>query len=373
MNMRISFEALPALSAALAVPNLDYTIAQFGGTATGMAILHGITQKSRVLATPPVVLIRPEVNSRKPGQNPELTAAPLSDYSWAIKFSGMRESFSEHCRRGQHSSDGRRIEKGMSADTIAQRIQAAWAVRPQGTILIALQRFLDLSVPHTPVDINIQDGLAWLEFIQETNRLLVVHDLNGRLLYREAAGPVPVEISDEDVDLVSECALAVYSSAGGVIPRLNVEAIFFARSRHLELLQLRPTPPDRPFDNLGLSTFAGERQADPIWSTRFVRGAFRISIENSVVTSSSSPAIIRGADRSDAETERMFGGIDEAGLCLIDTVTGFRMTHERWNLPPIGKRRNYKFLYLPRPVLDRSWERCLQIHSNGDIAIGWLE
>jgi hypothetical protein len=378
--MNFTYGTLSALSAVPTPSALSGLVAELGGTAAGLAILCKIAENSEGLSTPPVLLVQPNeddpasVASVDSGTTDSREQVLLYGHSWAIKYSGSRESFSGYSRRGQHSSSGRRIETGMSADAIARSLRQVWQSRPPGTTLIALQRFLDLTQPHAVVDINVQNGFAWLELIQELSRMLAVSDMNGALLYREVAGTDPPGISDQEVDFITRCALEIHSSAGEVIPRLNIEAMFFPKGPRLELLQLRPTPPDRPCDNLGFTAPSPHEPADLIWSTRFVRGSFELTIENLAPKGSATRVFIRGdTGRSRHDAELLFSTIDEDGLVLVDTVTGFRMTHEQWNLPPADKREHYNFLYLPQSILDYSKNARLHISCNGDIAVGWLE
>ena len=151
-----------------------------------------------------------------------------------------------------------------------------------------------------------------------------------------------------------------------MMPRLNVESIFFDRSRPLELLQIRPTPRDRP-GPVGQFTEKDKRY-DCLWTTRFVWGVFRLFIRNCEVEYSRGSTIIReNGERTAASGERFFASMN-IPICIVDSVTGFRLTHEPWNLPPVDKRTEYTFVYVPLPILRLSNDTRLEIVSDGDIA-----
>lgn len=361
---RFHIEPLTAVVDARDVHDMDDIVSIAGGTAAGIALIRTITASSRLLSSPEAFLAFPDQDS------PILYGDLIEGSNWAIKYSGSAESFSRHARRGRDSSNGRRLASGISARDRGSRLSDVWRVRPAGTICLVLQQFLDLERPYSLVYFDIGTEFIWLELVQSIRRLLAVFSHSGALLYQESAGSVEPLIDRADLFYLLSCADELRSRAGGLVPNMNVEGIFFGRTEPLALLQLRPTPGDRPHDNLELrAEGALPSQQDVLWSTRFVWGAYDFTIENGNPLGLDVPFLLRGiSERTPMAGQSLFSAYDD-GLFLADTVSGFRMTHEPWNLPPVDKRAGYSFLYLPERILEFSASRPIRISCDGDIAI----
>jgi hypothetical protein len=361
------FDALPSFDGNITAAKILRLKRNFGGTVAGVSILRYLADSSEDLQTPVAVLARPTGGNFELHSDQLRLRTMISNDNWAIKFSGARESFSKYSMRGKDSSNGRTLKAADINGNIEGRLEAVWTGRPSGTILLVLQSFLDLRPPHSLIYMDIEPEWTWIEIVEGLNRVLIVYTTAGEEHYRESVGPLPVRLSEKDLLFLRKCSDHVRAQLTQMIPRLNVESIFFDRTRPLELLQIRPTPRDRPgpVEQFGVR---GQRY-NSVWSTRFVWGIFKLSIENGRVEYLRGSAFIREiCERTASSGERFFASVN-GPTCIVDCVTGFRMTHEPWNLPPVPKRDGYAFVYIPLPILRLSGQARLEVVSDGDIAI----
>jgi len=363
------FTSVPPLEGGITLRQVLELKRAVGGTAAGSAVLAVLAASCDELRTPVVRLARPADDTliAKGAGLSRVSLESLADRSWAVKYSGSQESFSRYSARGRQSSNGKTLPAGTGEPRSQARLDEIWRLRPPGTRYLLLQEFLDLREPHSLIYMDIEPDTTWIEVVEGLNRLLITYSSAGAESYRESAGPGRVRLSARDLSRLAKCGTVIRASLERVLPRTNVEALYFDESRPLELLQLRPTPRDRPARSA--SGLPVNTDAEVVWSTRFTWGVFRVVVKDWVARYPDGAAIIQAeTDRSPATGSRLFAAFD-GPLCIIDTVSGFRLTHEPWNLPPYDKREGYAFAYVPSRILELSSNSRIEIAGDGDTAV----
>jgi hypothetical protein len=366
------FEDLPSLPGDPSRSEIHDMVQEVGGTATGMALLQAMTIQPASYSSPAAVLAAPAQHVQPKGFIWSDRPA-MQEHGWAIKLSGVEEAFSSNSRRGRDSSNGRRIAQGSTASNADQKMSEVWEGRPAGTVRLALQQLINFTDRHALVYLDICPELTWLEYVQGLSRLLVAYDPHWREVYREKCGPDGLWPSPDQISCLRACMEDFQSRLGRMIPRLNLEGVFADSDTGLQLLQLRPVPGDRPYDEIGLTPptpFYGDRC---VWRTRFVWGAFDLFLDAWQPVDPGTNVMIRTSpERSFTDGDRLSAEVGPGGLLLIDTVSGFRLTHEPWYLPPVGKRQGYAFMHVPQRILDAYPGNSLRIFSNGDCGFAYL-
>jgi hypothetical protein len=313
-------------------------VKSLGGTATGLVRTAQLASRSKLPVTiPSSWLFVDSEGIGQPCDTSSIAKVPTGSASgWAIKYTGLQESFSCGARRGRDSSSARRVPAGASTQRMAELVQTAWDNRPHGTIGIVLQEMVPLIDPLV-LHVDADSSETWVELIDQGSRELRRYDRSTVVEVVEVTG------SGTTLDSTSwhsvESLLVELRSMNVELPiPLNIEALMCRTDKTIWLLQLRPTPDDRP-NSLGSS----QSSARAAYSTHFVWGAFDEVVDLSAAPGHSSGFQVRTtADRAEWEQSE-----SSAQPIRIDCVEGFRLTHEPWNLPDPRNRDGFKYLHIP--------------------------
>jgi hypothetical protein len=137
----------------------------------------------------------------------------------------------------------------------------------------------------------------------------------------------------------------------------------------LTILQLRPTPGDRPGNHVENSF---SRNDFVLYETNFSWGKydigpFEMSEEN---LENMSGVFLRKSEASSLSELMEKRVLDELingnSLLLVDCFRGFCLSHERWFLPtPPSLRKKFSFIHIPRRIFMAHKGRHVRIVSSG--------
>lgn len=329
---------------------MELAVKERGGTAVGLEICEAVVSGSLHVRTPEYVLLRSadlaEAVNIIPGQG------------WAIKYSGTEESFSSLSTRGKHSSASRRIMPDDSLSRVEEKINNAWVSRPQGTVGLVFQKMLDLTREYALLYIDIDETGISVEVDHRPGRSLTILDRHFVHVVCETIGVDPGR-ARPGPHVVAVVRFLMAERSLGV--RVNLEALQYMDTDDLWLLQLRPTPPDRPCDGV---LPAHHSQCNPLWSTRFVWGELNVAVrDGSIASRGLSPVQILRSIPGPAMASLV------TGMPTLFSRTGFRTSHERWHLPAPEDRDGYAAMHVPDRLIEFSREEELQVHSDGNIGM----
>ena len=147
----------------------------------------------------------------------------------------------------------------------------------------------------------------------------------------------------------------------------SIEGFWRSDSQSFEVLQVRPTPMDRPLSPL-------TELKDIFYDTHFCWGSFQTP--SFVFHLSDLPAWIYV--RKDAHVKTLPKTVIErlkegSKMLLIDTTRGFVLSHEKWFLPPPSLRENYGFLHVTEAILQTIEGQTISFLSRGRCGYGTFQ
>lgn len=291
-----------------------------------------------------------------------------SKLNWAIKYSRSGKHFSHSVRRGENSSLGRTIHIGSSSlDFLVCKIGRVFGDAPRHTARVVFQELIDLSVGCLFHAELTQHGLEIEVLFNDYRVLLMTHE--GVVVSIEPSSPE--RFSQLDLDLVSALTEKLEQSRIVLLEKYRceswaIEGFWDSNNGLLRLLQLRPTPFDRPMPDNPTSTIQHS-----LYTTRFVWGKCdRIAAVSEREVKGDG---VLSLCRSDVEfyDDGVLSRIGAGALDLVlrtDPYRASRLSHEPWFLPPIEYRGNFCHLWLPQEVLIQLAGRNVRLVSNGDLA-----
>ncbi len=288
---------------------------------------------------------------------------------YSVKYSlNGNEAFSYGRKRGGNSSRGRKLDpRTLSKDELALRIQEFIQKSPPNCAGLVLQEFIDQTgggLFHAELSSKgIQVELLW-----ETSRgrAYSTASLRGRGLasFEEIAGP------GEPVDRRSACEKMtqrfrrIYGrlrkSFGDVT--WSIEGFWLPEKSEITVLQLRPTPQDRPISSI-------KNTDGYIYSTNFSWGDYEVGpIELTESEEISAQGVYIRSDaaiKESMEVELKDALLTGQFVLLVDPFKGFCLSHEKMFLPPPYLRKSYGFMYVPQEVIARVRGRKVILLSSG--------
>jgi hypothetical protein len=262
-----------------------------------------------------------------------------------------------------HRGDKRRQINAIAADARIERVREliteAVAAMPATTAGAVLQQQLDLSSACL-FDLEVDEDRADVELRTSRARVLACgHD--GRAGFEQLGAddllPDQVEANQVLSRLVSDLDRLPRSPSGW-----HLEGAWSRTSDTIAVLQLRPIPLDRP-------TLEAVLPPASCWATtRFVWGAFDLTVDLSECTAEGpdgAPVAVVVRDHAATAMERRVTERLAAGdtVLVVHRESGFRLTHEPFNLPDVGLRSRFLAVHVP-PTSDQR----LRITSDGDYA-----
>jgi Acetyltransferase (GNAT) family len=276
-----------------------------------------------------------------------------SKASFSVKYS-LRDSraFSHQRLRGENSSRGRVLHTSkLSSQEIAQSIKNFADEAPESCAGIVLQEFIDQSggcLFHAAISKeNIDIETLWEN---STARAFSRFTDKSLLEYEEILGKkLPANQKYECRKIYKKCK-DIFKILAKIHPEILqwlVEGFWKNNEEKLIVLQLRPTPHDKPasetrdiINEVYSTNFSwGNYETPPLEPERLLNGGY----ENIILRKESKSEIIN----PNILTKLTSG----EPLILVDLCRGFNLSHEKWFLPPPHLRNKFSFIHIPYEVL----------------------
>lgn len=333
---------------------VDFTrVRSHGGLAYGLELARDSSLDLPVRVVPWIFVPTHDVNARSIGEASELLG------SMVLRWSDAKpEEFTAIARRGDKHRATNRIPAGASPADLGVLAEAAVAVMPPGAVGAVLQQAIDVS-SGCLADIEIRDGTVEVEFRTDLARVLVRRSAGDCVI--EAIGsdprmPNPATI-DELIAHLTTMASCLPSTEHG----WQLEGALQGGSDSFAVLQLRPTPGDRHRIHSRPSAAWTE-------STGYVWGVFDFlvdALESTAIDVNGDPVAMFVREHAVDTFEPGALTALEAGrpVLVLNRASGFRLTHESFNLPAAHLRAGFYAAHVPRGVSER-----FRVVSDGDTA-----
>jgi hypothetical protein len=293
--------------------------------------------------------------------------------AFSVKYSlNGEKSFSYDGIRGANSSRGRRLDiEFCSKQDLLQRIREFIEKSPQNCSGLVLQEFID------------QKGgcLCHGEFSRNSFEVeLLWEACVCRAYFHESCLPLNEEKEKfEEIKGCTNCfptnrleackqitemffkkfSQKLFESYGDM--NWSLEGFWSPADSQLTILQLRPTPGDRPFTALRFTQKA-------LFETYFSWGDYEIGpLELTEETLENFEGIYMRKSSSNEQIEtRVLDQLTNGNsLLLIDPFRGFCLSHEKWFLPIPVLRKKFSFIHIPKNVISSNRGRFVRILSSG--------
>lgn len=292
---------------------------------------------------------------------PELSQLPIDlckeihEYkaSFSVKYS-LRDSraFSHQRLRGENSSRGRVLKASkLSPQEIAQSITKFSDEAPESCAGIVLQEFIDQSggcLFHAEISQeNISIDTLWEN---DTSRAFARFTDKSLVEYEEILGKrLPKNQRYECHKIYKNCKdiFKILSNIHPEISQWSVEGFWKNEEEKLIVLQLRPTPHDKPVSETRDVT-------NEVYSTNFSWGNYETpSLDpERLLNGEYENIIIRKESESEIINPNILTKLASGKtVLLIDICRGFNLSHEKWFLPPPNLRKNFSFIHVPYKTL----------------------
>lgn len=309
-----------------------------------------------------------------------------SGSDWAIKYSCRGEKdFSHNTRRGDNSSLGRTLHLNkQSYDFAIQRVERLLYHAPRHSAKIVFQELIDQSNGYL-FHADLADNRLELEILYHSHRVLVTSNYVSDPV-TETSGGIglsPTEVSEifEIAGKLQICRERLRSKF--LCDSWTIEGFWETTGPTMRLLQLRPTPLDRPQSRLELEpAFLAERT---LFDSGFVWGICdkEIAIVNGEIEANGVMSLSK-SDKLFVDPKRAGGAMspdpyDSAALSRFasgsvdlvvrsDSQGASRLSHEPWFLPPPEYRFAFCHIWIPKNVISRFEGKRLRLISDGDRA-----
>jgi N-acetylglutamate synthase-like GNAT family acetyltransferase len=282
----------------------------------------------------------------------------LQGKGFAVKYSLRQGDFSGNGRRGANSSRGRTLvpSSNSTLETV-KKLEAFLKQAPENCAGLVLQELVDQTdgcLFHVELGDQTVVEMLWESDVSTGRALSEYCTKDQKLLFHEE----PLDRLKGGREIANRCQhifAKTLKNYGNIC--WSIEGFWKPVDQTLTILQLRPTPPDRPE-----SPFKHLEKI--VHQTGFSWGCFDVGPLD--LRQPNTSVFIRNDEKA-TELEvtlldRLRGG--EKTL-LIDTERGFTLSHERWFLPPPSLRENFGFIYIPQNTLNQLSQKLVRIVSSG--------
>lgn len=348
-------------------PTTSELVGLIGGTAAGIVRTAQLAAGSLSLRVPEAHLFFLSDAPQEADLRDCMSILAGSAEGWAIKYTGLRESFSPYARRGRDSSTNRRIPPRADPCVLESVVTSAWEARPEGTIGLVFQRMVQLVNPIT-LHLDLTPDDAWIELVADDARELRQFDQRAKKIRAERSGLGALPVNTCWV-AATQILRLLRSNACVDLPRhLNIEALIDPVRGIGWFLQLRPTPTDRPERTMHLDV----SQMPNDYRTSFVWGCFDACLAAASPTDillDNGVYIRTSCDRQRFRFDTIWPSTTTSRLILIDCDEGFRLTHEPWNLPVVANRDRFSYMHIPREHYGWFSRQPIRLISDGNVGL----
>lgn len=303
------------------------------------------------------------------GTDPQTIIDEICVYgkSYSVKYSLHGPgAFSYLGKRGANSSRGRKLDILCKLDALS-RIKDFMHNAPQNCSGLVLQEFINQNggcLFHAECSTkSIEVDLLWEPNIS-TGRAYSLFHSHGKkqIIYEELQGVGSGEPSDRRAAckyITNLCHLAVgqlFNEYGDI--SWSLEGFWSPCDSKLTVLQLRPTPQDRPISML-------RNTVGSVYSTSFTWGDFNVGPLKLQEEADESIFIRKSLSIEALEAvvlKRLSAG---KFTLLLDPFNGFCLSHEKWFLPPPHMRKLFGFIHIRQDIIDSLSGRMVRILSSG--------
>ena len=280
-----------------------------------------------------------------------------------LRWSSAKDGeFTANSRRGDKTRQINAVPINQTVSQLSAIAENARRVTPLATVGAVLQQSLDWSAGCL-FDIEVCDEGVDLELRTNAARILLRRDCSGLNLEKIGEDRRLPGLADAQavIDRVIEMVARLPRSRTG----WHIEGAWIPERDHFDVLQLRPVPDDRP--SARSSTVASGSVA----STRFVWGAFDLDVDLSSRSAVSSDGlrvvtVLRAHSVTELEETIVANLAGQRTVLLLNRISGFRLTHEPYNLPEADLRSRFLSVHVPALI-----QRSFRVLSDGDTAYFW--
>lgn len=284
---------------------------------------------------------------------------------WAMKYSCSGPvDFTHRMRRGDNAPIVRRIYLATHPEAFAQeRLRRVCYHAPRHAQCLVLQKLVEYEAGYL-----FHADLAWdrteLEIDFRTGRTLFVGQ-GAEVLVEDSrrSGPTDTERADGLVMWERLRACLMVLTGAFECESWAIEGFWDAREGKLVLLQLRPTPLDRP------AWREAESDGNAVFTSSFVWGGCTRDIEVRGGSILGERLLVNPDDGSDEYGREVLGMIAAGAVDLVVRTgerNASRLSHDPWFLPPPEYRNGFCHGWIPNVVLASCEGEMLRITSDGD-------
>lgn len=314
---------------------------QYGGVSLGIALAESYSRNDENCHTPLAVSIPIlDIGRYDPNRISNIAAR-----GFAIKTSGVSESFSPESARGRNSSRNRYWAPMSGVDAYNLVVHLA-SMLTSDTIALVLQEYITDADPCGIIHCYaLEEERIILEHIQDRHTLLV--EMQGSSVVHAAisgyVGRVQPTSTGLDVDMISAVVTSMRNFLG-----FDLDLELFQRKGQVCIVQVRPIPSDVSIDRsvqlrIERLCSVNESWVDvPFFSGLWVHDRVPIGQVDSAVAA----LIKEEADLGHCPQilDRLRDG---KPTLVIDLVGGFRISHSPENLPEdLAMRRHFSYVAL---------------------------
>ena len=305
------------------------------------------------------------------GLAPELLLDEFYAYgkACAVRYSlhGYR-AFSYDRVRGENSSRGRKIDPSvLSKKQTLLQIKSFISKAPSQCSGLILQELLDQAggcLFHAELSTkSIEVELLWEKSTGRAYSLTPTTEKQAPIIYEEING------IGEPLDRKTACKKMtkrlksifheLYKRYGNVI--WSIEGFWSPQDETLTFFQLRPTPQDCPIPS-------SRKIEDAVYATSFTWGDYEVGpflLQELEANNADGIFIRKDRLREELEEEVKTSLNQGRATLLIDPFRGFRLSHEKWFLPPPHLRARFGFIYIPKEVIRKYSGKTVKILASG--------
>ncbi|OJU73252.1 MAG: hypothetical protein BGO07_03750 [Alphaproteobacteria bacterium 40-19] len=305
----------------------------------------------------------------------ELDFSSLLNKEFFVKHSLRGEDFVGSGQRGSNSSRGRRFStKDMSVPELKEKVSELFKKKPTLCSKVILQEKINQSegfLFHAVFNGHrFEIEALWEPDISQGRFYTCFEGKNLKRSYVQKLNQenVPYFFQESDLFKIGQQLQNFCKNLDQTFGAItwNMEGFWKSRAiKPLTVLQFRPCPSDKPYSSLEHCN-----QGQPLYETPFSWGVWDIGPINFKELRQDPKFFFRDDFSSEGLPQKLLEDLSHhQPVFLIDSYTGFALSHEPYFLPSIEfNRAFYHFIYIPKEILHDYEEKNITIRSVGNKA-----
>ena len=303
----------------------------------------------------------------------EIDFSSFLNKEFFVKYSLRGEDFLGLGQRGSNSSRGRSFStKDMSVPELTEKVTELLKIKPESCAKVVLQEKINQSggfLFHAVFnghrfqiealwEPNVSHGRFYTCFEGKNLKRSCVQRLNK--------GDVPSFFQESDLVKIGQQLQNFCKNLNQTFGAItwNMEGFWKPGTiKPLTVLQFRPCPSDKPYSSL-----EHFNPGQPLYETPFSWGVWDIGPISFKQLRQDPKFFFRDDFSSEGLPEKLLENLSNYNsVFLIDSYTGFSLSHEPYFLPSIEFNREfYHFIYIPKKILHDYEEKNITIRSVGN-------